>query len=228
MILRCRIALESNAGRFRIGGQPEDLFDLMNYTDQESCQMENCEDSFDSGKKGSSITRGQDRVEADESIIANDWSGNEDSSRIPAMKRTAETDGQLTRLKHYEKKAIQRYRGKQHHHKELPPRTDTSEPRLRIKSMRSKITRKNHRGVVPNRYLNGDSEKPNETIGSAVCSPIKLKEKRISGRSMNFSANLLIIALHKVIHNTYVFLQLAILLYYSGYSISTYLKCFNY
>lgn len=151
----------------------------MNYTDQESCQMENCEDSFDSEEKGSSITRGQDRVEADESIIADDQSGNEDSSRILAMKRTAETDGQLTRLRHYEKKMIQRYRGKQYRHKELPPKSGTSEPRLRIKSMRSKITRKNHRGVVSNRYLN-ESERPSKMIGSAtVCSPFKLKERRI-------------------------------------------------
>ncbi|XP_076298798.1 uncharacterized protein LOC143217936 isoform X1 [Lasioglossum baleicum] len=41
--IRCRIALESGMGRFKIGGQPEDLFDLMNRTSQDSCQTENCE-----------------------------------------------------------------------------------------------------------------------------------------------------------------------------------------
>lgn len=41
--IRCRIALESSAGRFKIGGQLEDLFDLMNRTSQDSCQTENCE-----------------------------------------------------------------------------------------------------------------------------------------------------------------------------------------
>ncbi|XP_078041378.1 uncharacterized protein LOC144472297 [Augochlora pura] len=42
--IRCRIALESGMGRFRIGGQPEDLFDLMNRTSQDGCQTENCEE----------------------------------------------------------------------------------------------------------------------------------------------------------------------------------------
>ncbi|CAL7936041.1 unnamed protein product [Xylocopa violacea] len=41
--IRCRIALESTAGRFKIGGQLDDLFDLMNRTSQDSCQTENCE-----------------------------------------------------------------------------------------------------------------------------------------------------------------------------------------
>ncbi|XP_076623102.1 uncharacterized protein LOC143342770 [Colletes latitarsis] len=41
--IRCRITLESSAGRFKIGGQPDDLFDLMNRTSQDSCQTENCE-----------------------------------------------------------------------------------------------------------------------------------------------------------------------------------------
>ncbi|XP_011696959.1 PREDICTED: uncharacterized protein LOC105455378 [Wasmannia auropunctata] len=186
--IRCRVALESNAGRFRIGGQPEDLFDLMNYTDQENCQTENCEDSVDFGEKdgGSSVARGgQDRVEADESIIGDERSRNEPhSSRIPATKRIAETSGQLTRLRHYKKKAILRYRGEQHRHKELPLRSDTSEPKLRIKSMRSKITRTNHRGVVPNHYFNGDSERPSETIGSAMApEPKYLRENRSSGNT---------------------------------------------
>lgn len=145
--------------------------------------MENCEDSFDSEEMGgSSVARGQNRVEADESIVGDDRSRNEYGSRNPTMKRTAETEGQLTRLRHYEKKAIRRHEGKQHRHKELPPKSDTSEPKLRIQPMRSKITRKNHRGVVPNRYFNGDSERPSETIGSAtVCSAFELKERCISG-----------------------------------------------
>nr|XP_003699220.2 PREDICTED: uncharacterized protein LOC100879835 [Megachile rotundata] len=41
--IRCRIALESNSGRFKIGGQPTDIFDLMNHTSQDNCQTENCE-----------------------------------------------------------------------------------------------------------------------------------------------------------------------------------------
>ncbi|XP_071878635.1 uncharacterized protein isoform X2 [Bombus fervidus] len=41
--IKCRIALESSAGRFKIGGQPDDLFDLMNRTSQDGCQTENCE-----------------------------------------------------------------------------------------------------------------------------------------------------------------------------------------
>ena len=179
--------MESNADRFRIGGQPEDLFDLMNYTDQESCQMENCEDSFDSREKGSSVAKGQSFIEADESIIRDDWSRNEYSSRIPAMKHTTETNGQLARLRHYKKKAIQQYRGEQYRHKELPLKSDTNEPKFRIKSMRSKITRKNHRGVVSNHYFNSDSKRPSETINRAtVCSSFKLKKKRISGRSNEF------------------------------------------
>ncbi|KAG7212017.1 hypothetical protein KM043_011212 [Ampulex compressa] len=42
--IRCRIALESSAGRFKIGGQPEDSYALMNRTSQEACQTENCEE----------------------------------------------------------------------------------------------------------------------------------------------------------------------------------------
>ncbi|KAL6256314.1 hypothetical protein P5V15_012431 [Pogonomyrmex californicus] len=171
--IRCRIALESSAGRFRIGGQPEDHFDLMNYADQEGCQMENCEDSLD---YGSSVARDRDHIGADESIIGN-------SGRISSMKRIAEASGQLTRLRHYEKKVVQRYRRKQHLHKELPHRIDTSELRLRIKSMRPKITRKRYRGVVPNRYLNGDSERPKgETVSSATAPgvPKYLEEDRSS------------------------------------------------
>lgn len=164
------MSLESHADRFRIGGQPEDLFDLMNYTDQESCQMENCEDSFDSGEKGgSSLAWGRDHFEADESIIGGDGRSGNGRDGL-AMKRTVETNGQLTRLRHYKKKA--RYMGKQYRDKELPLRFDTSEPRLRIKSMHSKTdSRKSHRGVVPNHYFDGEFQRPNEMIDNAmVCS----------------------------------------------------------
>ncbi|XP_011863628.1 PREDICTED: uncharacterized protein LOC105559725 [Vollenhovia emeryi] len=183
--IRCRVSLESHAGRFRIGGQPEDLFDLMNYTEQESCRMENCEDSFDSGERGgSSVAWGRDHFEADESIIGDDRSRNEQGSRIPAPRRTAETNGQLTRLRHYEKKAMLRHGGKQHRHKEPPPKFDTDESELRIKSMRSKVTRKNHRGVVPNGYFNGDPERPSEIIGSATAAePKYLRENRSLGNT---------------------------------------------
>lgn len=163
--------MESSAGRFRIGGQPEDLFDLMNYSDQESCQMEDCGDSLESeGLARSSFSAlarvarsREDRFLANESIIGDDRSRNGHNCRT---RRAAETNRQLTR--HYEKKAARWYRDRQYHHKEPPNRPGTSEPRLRIKSMRSKITRQDQRRVDPNRYLNGDSERPNETFGSAT------------------------------------------------------------
>ncbi|KAL0131770.1 hypothetical protein PUN28_002960 [Cardiocondyla obscurior] len=166
--IRCRIALESHAGRFRIGGQPEDLFDLMNYSDQEGCRMENCEDSYGSGERGGPLVS-RDHVEADESIIGDDQSGN---GWISAMRRTAETNGQLARLRHHEKKTMQRHEGKQHHKGQLP-RRDAGEPRIK-----SKITRKNHRGVVPSRYFNSDPERSSGTIGSAVPAPEYLGEDR--------------------------------------------------
>lgn len=180
--IRCRISLESHADRFRIGGQPDDLFDLMNYTDQESCQMEDCEESFDSGEKGgSSVAWGRRHVEADESIIGDDQTGNEHNSRIPAMRRAAETNGQLTRLRHHKKKAMQQNMEQRYRHKESPSRF---EPELRVKSMRSKITRKKHRGLVPNRYFNGDFERPSEMIGSATApEPKYLRENRSAGNA---------------------------------------------
>lgn len=186
---RCRIALESSAGRFRIGGQPEDLFDLMNYSDQESCQIEDCEDSLESeGLARSSFTaltrvaRSRDRLLEDESIIGDDRLRNGHNCRT---RRASETNRQLTR--HYEKKAARRwYRDRQYHHKEPPNRSGTSEPRLRIKSMRSKITRQDQRRVDPNRYLNGDPEKPNETFGSAT---VRNSFKRKRGVLVRASAN---------------------------------------
>jgi len=170
---RCRIALESSAGRFRIGGQPEDLFDLMNYTDQEGCQIENCEDSFEDGEfEGGRVARSRDRVEADESIIGDNRPRNKHE-----MKRTEEKNGRLTRRRRYEKEAMQWHEGKQYRHKEPPHRSDTSEPKFRIKSMRSKITRKDQRRVVPNHYLNGDPERPNETFGGATVRNLFKREK---------------------------------------------------
>ncbi|XP_023245040.1 uncharacterized protein LOC106638001 [Copidosoma floridanum] len=41
--IRCRVAMESSAGRFRLGGSPEDLYNLMNHTSQEACRSEFCE-----------------------------------------------------------------------------------------------------------------------------------------------------------------------------------------
>lgn len=138
--------------------------------------MENCEDSSDSGEKdGSSATWGRDHVEAEESIIGDDRSRNEHGNRILTMKRTAETNG-LPRLRHREKKAMQRYVGRQLRHKELPSKFDTSESKPRIKSMRRKITKKSHRGVVPNRYFNGDSERSSEMIGSATVSSLRSRK----------------------------------------------------
>lgn len=145
--------------------------------------MEDCEESFDSGEKGgSSVAWGRRHVEADESIIGDDQTGNEHNSRIPAMRRAAETNGQLTRLRHHKKKAMQQNMEQRYRHKESPSRF---EPELRVKSMRSKITRKKHRGLVPNRYFNGDFERPSEMIGSAtVCS---LRSKKIASADYSIS-----------------------------------------
>lgn len=41
--IRCRISLESTAGRFKIGGVNDDVYNLMNYTVQDGCRTENCE-----------------------------------------------------------------------------------------------------------------------------------------------------------------------------------------
>lgn len=153
----------------------------MNYSDQESCQIEDCEDSVESegfARSSSSalarVARSRYRSLADESIIGNDRSRNEHDCRT---RRRAETNRQLTRRRHYEKKATRWYGDRQYHHKEPPNRPGTSEPsRLRIKSMRSKITRQDQRRVAPNRYLNGDSERPNETFGSTTVSRSSRKE----------------------------------------------------
>ncbi|XP_020288018.1 uncharacterized protein LOC109856777 isoform X2 [Pseudomyrmex gracilis] len=180
--IRCRIALESSAGRFRIGGHPEDVFDLMNYTDQDSCQTENCEDSFE--LKGieqllyaglGRVARSQNLIKAnDESIILDDRLGNNHGSRIPVIEHTEKTSEQLTRRRHYyEKKSIQRHRGKQYHSEESLYGSGTSEPRLRIKPVGSKITRKDQRRVVPKRYPNGDTERPSEIFGNTMASTRK-------------------------------------------------------
>lgn len=148
----------------------------MNYTDQESCQIENCEDSFEDGEFGAGLAaRSRDLVEADESIIGDNRPRNKHE-----VKRTEETNGRLTRRRRYEKKATQRHGGKQYRHKEPPHRSDTSKPELRVKSMRSKITRKDQRRVVPNHYLNGDPEGPNETFGGATVRNLFKKKKCIS------------------------------------------------
>jgi len=137
----------------------------MNYTDQESCQIENCEDAFEpKGTQGQSfsilgrVARNRDRVEMDESIIKDNRSANKNNGQIFAIERDAEqTTGQLTRWKQHEKKTMLRHREKQYHRKELLDESNAKEPRLRIKSMHSKVTRKDQRRrVIPNRYLNGE------------------------------------------------------------------------
>lgn len=47
--IRCRIALESSTGRFSIGSS-EDIYSLMNYTHQDGCITENCQDIFEPEK----------------------------------------------------------------------------------------------------------------------------------------------------------------------------------
>jgi len=89
-----------------------------------------------------------------ESIMKDNRLENKNNGQILAMERDAEeTSGQLTRRRQHEKKTMLRHRKKQYHRKELLD--GSKEPRLRIKSMRSKVTRKDQRRVVPNRYLNG-------------------------------------------------------------------------
>ncbi|XP_014473093.1 PREDICTED: uncharacterized protein LOC106743607 [Dinoponera quadriceps] len=182
--IRCRVALESSAGRFRIGGQPEDLFDLMNYTDQKGCQIENCEDSLEPKGLGQAST---ERIARDESVIriGDNWPG-DNNGQIPAMELgSEETSERLMRQRHYEKKAA-RHRGKQYR-KEPAHKFDASESRHapRLKSMRSKVTRKDQRRVVvPNCYLSGDFERRDETAGSAMVSEQKhLDGNRPSGNA---------------------------------------------
>lgn len=65
--IRCRVSLESSAGRFRIGGS-EDLYNLMNYTHQDGCYTENCQDFFEPDsnssleRKSSSLQSGRIRT----------------------------------------------------------------------------------------------------------------------------------------------------------------------
>lgn len=172
---RCRVALESSAGRFRIGGQPEDLFDLMNYTDREGCPTEDCEDSLDaldsrnSGSPSGELARARNRAEEarDRTVvgIADDWPRISNNERNGSTtRRVGETNGRSTRRRHYERKAT-RPRGKQY--REEPGDVfDTSKPRLHVKSMRSKITRKDERRVAPDRYLDGEFER--RVDGTAV------------------------------------------------------------
>lgn len=132
--------------------------------------MENCEDAFEPRGINQSfstldrIARNRDHVETDESIIRDNRSGNKNNGQISTMERAEGTSGQLTKRRHYEKRATLEHREKQYHRKELLDGSSAGEPRLRIKSMRSKITRKDQRRVVPNRYLNGDSEGLNEIV----------------------------------------------------------------
>lgn len=146
----------------------------MNYTDQEGCQIENCEDSLE--PKGFSQTSStervaRDRVEArDESVtgIEDNWP-RDNNGQIPATQlRSEETSERLMRQRHYEKKAARR-RGKQYR-KELPNQFDAGESRHepKLKSMRSKITRKDQRRVPPSRYLSGDFGRRDETLASAM------------------------------------------------------------
>ncbi|XP_043464964.1 uncharacterized protein LOC122500219 isoform X2 [Leptopilina heterotoma] len=54
--IRCRVSLESSTGRFRIGGS-EDLYSLMNYTHQDGCYTENCQDFFEPDSSSSLETK---------------------------------------------------------------------------------------------------------------------------------------------------------------------------
>lgn len=69
--IKCRIGLESGAGRFKIGGQLDDTFDLMNRTSQEGCQTENCEEHVEAEaeKSGRGRRSPEDREEEVEFII---------------------------------------------------------------------------------------------------------------------------------------------------------------
>lgn len=150
----------------------------MNYTDQESCQIENCEDSLEPKGLGqtSSTERGvakdRNRVDArDESVIGieDNWP-RDNNGQVPAIElESEETSERLMRQRHYEKKAARRARGKQYR-KEPANKFGASESRRKpgLKSMRSKVTRKDQRRLAPNRYPNGDFDKQEETVGSAM------------------------------------------------------------
>lgn len=150
----------------------------MNYTDQEGCQTENCDDSVEPkglGQTSSAQEKGiaRDRsVEArDESVfeIGDNWPRNNNGQALPALQlKSEETSERLMRQRHYEKKAARR-RGKQYR-KEPANKFDASELRHepRLKSMRPRVTKKDQRRVAPNSYLSGDFERRGETVGSAM------------------------------------------------------------
>ncbi|XP_011498143.1 PREDICTED: uncharacterized protein LOC105362401 [Ceratosolen solmsi marchali] len=98
--IRCRVALESSAGRFRIGGTPNDLYNLMNHTSQEACRSEFCEQEHvdDAEKPSADQPKGQgilrnppraqtDRDEEDEIIIGQEEQSSETSTTEIKMKK---------------------------------------------------------------------------------------------------------------------------------------------
>lgn len=148
----------------------------MNYTDQEGCQIENCEDSLEPkrlGQTSSSERVVQDRSVAgaeDESVIGDNWPRDDNDGQIPVAELKSEetTSQRLMRQRHHERKAA-RHRGKQYR-KESPNEFDAStRHESRLKSMRPKITRKGQRRVPSSsRYLDGDFEKRDGTLAGAM------------------------------------------------------------
>ncbi|XP_024940561.1 uncharacterized protein LOC107268367 isoform X2 [Cephus cinctus] len=82
--ITCRMSLESVTGRFKIGGVLEDSFNLMNYTSQDGCHTENCEQHVEVNSAHKSILSNKeeprlirslkslDQDEEDEIIIGQD------------------------------------------------------------------------------------------------------------------------------------------------------------
>ncbi|XP_011152233.1 uncharacterized protein LOC105190915 isoform X1 [Harpegnathos saltator] len=189
--IRCRVALESSADRFRIGGQPEDLFDLMNYGEQESCRIENCEDSLEPKSLGQTssaerLARARDRADArDEPAIGigDNWPRDNNGQAAAAAgprRGGEEASERLMRQRHYEKKAARR-RGRQY--RKEPPNNNKFDASVSRPRLKSGTTRKDQR-KLPNRHLAGDFERLAEMAANNAMVPEErkhLEENRWSG-----------------------------------------------
>lgn len=146
----------------------------MNYTNQEACQIENCEEPLESKSIGRSFSNeslawNYESAEVDESIIRHRFKNNRrnDNSQIPMMKNIEETDRQLTRQRHHEKKAIRRRENQ--YHQGISDKFNTgklSRQSRPPRSMHSKTITRDRRKIIPtaNRYLSGHLKRKNQMI----------------------------------------------------------------
>ncbi|XP_003425330.1 uncharacterized protein LOC100680281 [Nasonia vitripennis] len=176
--IRCRIALESSAGRFKIGGTSEDLYNLMNHTSQEPCRSEFCEQehvdggamlpSADQPEEQRTMPRTQtDRDEEDEIIIG---------------QNQPEPESPRTRLR----KQRRRSRG-QHHRSREGADSDKSrskQPSPALETNRSEHTRMRHRGGARGSHHREKSGSDYERIQLSV-DETSLEADREPGRSIN-------------------------------------------